>query len=80
MKKTETIMAMPVIVDINEPNIDESVFSEIFKYLRYIDDKFSTYKNNSEIEKINRGEISYKEYSNDMKTILKLSEKTKKRN
>ena len=78
MKKTETIMAMPVIVDINEPNIDESIFSEIFKYLRYIDDKFSTYKNNSEIEKINRGEISYKEYSNDMKTILKLSEKTKK--
>lgn len=71
-------MAMPVTIDINETNIDKSVFDKVFEYLRYIDNKFSTYKNNSEIEKINRKEIHYYEYSNDMKTILKLSEKTKK--
>ncbi len=73
-----TIMAMPVTIDINETNIDKSVFDKVFEYLRYIDNKFSTYKNNSEIEKINRKEIHYYEYSKDMKTILKLSEKTKK--
>ncbi len=71
-------MAMPVIIDVNETNIDKSVFDKVFEYLRYIDNKFSTYKNNSEIEKINRQEIHYDEYSKDMKTILKLSEKTKK--
>ena len=70
-------MAMPVVIDIADKNINDSVFEEIFNYLRYIDEKFSTYKKNSEIEKINRNEIGHELYSDDMKKVLTLADQTK---
>ncbi len=71
-------MGMPIIVEIIDSSANESLFEEIFSYFKYVDEKFSTYKDESEIMRINRGEISEKEYSDDMKTVLALSEKTKK--
>lgn len=50
----------------------------VFDYLREVDQKFSTYKDSSEIEKINRDEIKKGDYSKEMKHILKLAEQTKK--
>ncbi len=77
MKKRKVIMAMPVVIDIADKNINVNVFKEIFDYLAYIDNTFSTYKENSEITKINNAKINYKSYSQDMKKILQLSKKTK---
>lgn len=71
-------MGMPVIVNVVDKNVTNEDISEVFSYLHYIDEKFSTYKKNSEISRINRGELKEKDYSNDMKTIFDLSKKTKK--
>ena len=46
-------------------------------YFEYIDRTFSTFKPDSEISKINRGEIIEKDWSEDMKVIFELAEKTK---
>lgn len=51
---------------------------KVFSYFNYVDEKFSTYKDASEITKINKGELRESEYSEDMKTVLLLCEKTKK--
>lgn len=51
---------------------------EVFGYFNYVDRKFSTYKADSEISKINKGLLDLRKVSQDMKTVLKLSEKTKK--
>jgi len=77
MKKTEIIMGMPVTVDI-VGNSDSHIFKKVFDYFRYVDGKFSTYKKESEISKINRGEIFEKDFSSDMKLIFQLAEQTKK--
>lgn len=77
--KTETriVMGVPVTVEIVDLAKDNTIFEQIFSYFTYVDKKFSTYKKSSETTLINEGKINPKDYSKDMQTVLKLSEKTK---
>lgn len=67
---------MPITIEIVDP-APVGVFDKIFDYFDYIDHKFSTYKKESEITKINNGEIKEADYSDDMKTVFALSNQTK---
>lgn len=78
MKRRADIMGMPVLVEIFDKKIKVEDIEAVFDYLREIDQKFSTYKETSEIEKINRGELKEEDFSKDMKHILKLAEQTKR--
>ncbi len=78
MKQTRLIMGMPVTVEIVDKNVHPDSIEKVFDYFQYVDGKFSTYKNTSEITKINLGEIKKKDWSPDMKKIFKLSAETKK--
>lgn len=78
MKETRILMGMPITIEIADISVSEDIFNEIFSYFKYVDEKFSTYKDTSEIMGINRGEIKTDDYSDDMKTVLALSEKTKR--
>ncbi|MDE2030979.1 MAG: FAD:protein FMN transferase [Patescibacteria group bacterium] len=77
MKDTRLIMGMPITVEIVDLHVENQVLESVFNYFTYIDEKFSTYKETSEIMKINRGEINENDYSEDMKEIFQLAEKTK---
>ena len=77
MKKTADIMGMPVTVVIVDSVAKEEDIESIFAYLREIDRRFSPYKKTSELSKINRGEETKKNYSEEMKQILLLAEQTK---
>jgi thiamine biosynthesis lipoprotein len=78
MKKQAVIMGMPVTVNVVDKAVTDEDINEIFSYFHHIDNKFSTYKKNSEISQINKGVLKGTEYSNEMKKILFLSEKTRK--
>ncbi len=71
-------MGMPIAVEIADSSAEKGVFDEVFKYFEYVDGKFSTYKKESEISKINRKEIGENDWSGDMREVFMLSEKTKK--
>ena len=77
-------MGMPITVEIIDPPsqsfgaASKNAIDKIFGYFKYVDEKFSTFKETSEISKINRGEIAEKDFSGDMKIIFDLAEKTKK--
>jgi len=77
MKDTKIIMGMPITIEIVDKNADNDSMVLVFDYFKYVDEKFSTYKNNSEITQINRGELKDENYSDDMKEIFELAEKTK---
>lgn len=77
MKETRNIMGMHITVEIIDEKATLEVFEEIFSYFTSVDKRFSTYKNDSEITRINRGEIQADNYSRDMQEILILAEKTK---
>ncbi|SRR5258708_14612705 len=77
MKETRLSMGMPVTVEVADAKVTKKDIENIFVYFKLIDRRFSTYKKDSEISKINRREVNEDKYSEDMKTVLYLSEKTK---
>jgi FAD:protein FMN transferase len=77
MKKQAVIMGMPVTIDVSDKNATDEDINEVFAYFHYIDNTFSTFKKDSEISQINRGEIKEKDFSGEVKKIFRLSENTK---
>lgn len=73
MKETRLIMGMPITVEV--PSRD--AIEKIFEYFVAIDERFSTYKETSEISAINHGELKPENWSDDMKTVFEQSEITK---
>lgn len=71
-------MGMPVYVEIGDDEATQELFDEVFSYFTYVDEKFSTYKDTSEISAVNRGEILTEDQSEDMKLVFELSEETKR--
>jgi thiamine biosynthesis lipoprotein len=78
MKQTCLLMGMPIAVEVVEPTVTQDDLDKVFAYFVSVDDTFSTYKATSEISKINRGDLLAAQYSENMKSILALSEQTKK--
>ena len=50
-------MGMPIVVDVRDECADE-VLDELFDWFREVDERFSTYKADSEISRLNRGELA----------------------
>ncbi len=69
-------MGMPVTIEIVSGT--DAALDAVFEYFTAIDARFSTYKPQSEIMKINRGELKKNEYSEEMKEIFNLAERTEK--
>lgn len=69
-------MGMPITVEILDAGANTNVFSDIWSHFSSVDRKYSTYKKDSEISKINNG-LQTTKWSPEMKTILRLCEQTK---
>ena len=78
MIETRLLMGMPITIEILDEKATQNDFNKAFDYLAYIDKNFSTFKPDSEISKINRGEIEEKDWSQEMKEVFQLAEKTKR--
>jgi thiamine biosynthesis lipoprotein len=71
-------MGMPITIEVVGQSVTDTDIEKVFEYFNYIDEKFSTYKPGSEISQINQKKLTENNYSQDMKTVLALSETTKK--
>lgn len=79
MKEVRIIMGMPVEIEVVGSNADASAaLASAFEYFVAIDERFSTYKKDSEISRINRGELALAAASLEMHEVFALGEKTKK--
>lgn len=77
MKRTEIIMGMPVSVEIvDEKGADEAI-DQTFEFFREIDARYSTYKPDSEISRINAG-LPESRWSSEMKRVFGLCEQTRR--
>ena len=70
-------MGMPITVDITDASATQSEINKVFDYFASVDEKFSTYKETSEIMAINRKSLELKNSSLAMQTIFNLAEETK---
>lgn len=76
MKDARLIMGMPIEIEIVGEN-SGATLEVAFNYLVSVDEQFSTYKETSEISRINRGEIKGGEESEAMKEVFALAEKAR---
>lgn len=70
-------MGMPVILDI--PAATQEDLERVFAYFRAVDARFSTYKHDSEVSRLNRREISLEQLSTDFLEVLSLAEDAHRR-
>lgn len=73
--QTKDIMGMPITVNAKDGGAAEE--QKVLDYFRGVDETFSTYKQGSEISKINRGELAKDKWSAEVKEIFRLAEQTK---
>lgn len=76
MKDIRLIMGMPIEIEIVAPDASGTL-EKAFAYLVLVDERFSTYKEGSEISRINRGELALADISSDMREVFAIAEKTK---
>lgn len=77
MHETRLLMGMPITVAIDDPSALPDDLEGVYAAFAAVDERFSTYKATSEISRINRGELSIDQASEEMQTILALCEATK---
>jgi thiamine biosynthesis lipoprotein len=71
-------MGMPITIEVVDPHVTESDIAGIFDYFASVDRMFSTYKKDSEISRLNSGEITKKQVSSDVRQILQLADDTRR--
>jgi thiamine biosynthesis lipoprotein len=76
MRETALIMGMPITVEV-VGTLTMAPIAEAFAYFRAVDERFSTYKPESEISAINRGEIAVADFSAEMREVFALAEATR---
>jgi thiamine biosynthesis lipoprotein len=70
IRRVEQIMGMPIVVDVRDKDVDEKTLERMFDWLRFVDATFSTYKEDSEISRLNRGELAHEEAHSDVAEVL----------
>ncbi|MEO8610768.1 MAG: FAD:protein FMN transferase [Chloroflexota bacterium] len=77
MNETRIMMGMPITVEVVDASVTTEAFDAVYAYFDYVDKKFSTYKDNSEISRINHGELTIGHASDDMRLVFELAEQTR---
>jgi FAD:protein FMN transferase len=69
-RRVEHVMGMPVIVDVRDDEVGEGAIDEVFAWLRWVDATFSTYRAESEISRLDRGELSLEDAHPEVRAVL----------
>ena len=77
MKQCRLLMGMPITVEILDDEVTVETFDEVFSFFQHVDQTFSTYRDSSEISRINRGELAVRDSSMEVRSILALSEQSR---
>jgi FAD:protein FMN transferase len=78
MKDTRLMMGMPITVEVVDANARAEDIEDVFTFFEYVDRTFSTYKEDSEISRINQGRLSLADASEPMRAIFALAEETRR--
>jgi thiamine biosynthesis lipoprotein len=72
--RVEDIMGMPIGIDLRDWDLAPSILDEAFDWLRRVDTIFSTYKPDSEMSRLNRGELRLDEADSEVRIVLQRCE------
>lgn len=76
MRDTRILMGMPITVDVGGAWTGDLI-DTVFSYFEHVDRRFSTYRADSEIAAINRGDVPIIDWSSEMMDVLAIADQTK---
>ncbi|HEV7185109.1 MAG TPA: FAD:protein FMN transferase [Leifsonia sp.] len=76
MRFRETIMGIPMSIDVRdvEAELGATAAEAAFDALRDADRRFSTYRDDSEVNAVNRGMLAEQDYSADLREVIAIGE------
>jgi thiamine biosynthesis lipoprotein len=77
MKQTRDLMGMPITVEVVDEPATKADLNAVYDYLIQVDKRYSTYKPESEISRINAG-LPESEWSDEMKQVLEMCAETRR--
>ncbi len=69
--RVEHVMGMPVTIDVCDPHARTQTIDRAFEWLGLVDQMFSTYKPDSEISRLNRGELTLADADPAVRSVLR---------
>src|SRR5439155_3380776 len=70
VRRVEQIMGMPIVIDVRDGDVDEAALDHVYAWFRWVDATFSTYKEDSEISRLARGELALADACGEVRWIL----------
>ncbi|WP_405534229.1 FAD:protein FMN transferase [Streptomyces sp. NBC_00075] len=74
MRRVEHIMGFPISLRIDDENAPAEAADAVFAWLHEVDARFSPFKDDSEVSRLDRGELETDELSTDLTEVLGLCE------
>jgi thiamine biosynthesis lipoprotein len=78
LRRVEQIMGTAISLDVRDSGVMPGALADAFEYLRQVDNRFSTYKPESEVSRLGRGEIQESEWSPELHEVLELCEQVRR--
>lgn len=70
LRHVEDLMGMPWMFDICDASVSRAVLRSVIDWLRWVDATFSTYRDDSQISRLNRGELTRAQLHADVENVL----------
>lgn len=74
MHRAEHVMGFPVFLRIDDHHVPRSAADAVFSWLRAVDERFRPFRPDSEVSRLDRGELPESEVSPDLAEVLALCE------
>lgn len=77
--RVEPLMGTVITVDVRDHGLPEAVMDSVFAWFRDVDATFSTFRSDSQISRLSRGELRVSECTRDVREVLSLCEEVRRR-
>jgi FAD:protein FMN transferase len=74
VRRIEHVMGMPIVVDVRDDGDHKEALDALFDWFRAVDARFSTYRDDSELSRYNRGELMPADLSGELRWVLERCE------
>lgn len=74
VRRVEHAMGIPIVVDVRDDDVDPEALERMFAWLHWVDATFSTYSDDSELSRLNRGELGLDDVGPAVRWVLERCE------
>src|ERR1019366_7360811 len=77
--RAEPLMGTVIAIDVRDPDIPEELMDSVFAWFHEVDATFNTFRSDSEISRLSRGELTVSDCTRDVREVLFLCEEVRRR-